>query len=102
MKPSLNILILSFFLSAFCSEIFSDLFMMKLSAYSFEYSQTGGDQENDTDSPVCFDSDPNDIVYCKPKPEVEHFFLYSDPISKTELFKLRTYSYLIWQPPKNA
>jgi hypothetical protein len=102
MNISIKILILSFFLSTLCSEVFSDSFLMKLSVYSFENSQPGKGSMNETDSPVCLDSDSNDILYFNPKSSAGQTSFHSDPVFLRDLFQLSAYSFFIWQPPKTA
>jgi hypothetical protein len=101
MKSSLNKLILIFILTAFFSEICSDLLFSKLSAYSIENSQSDRGLKNVADSPFCFDSDAKDMLSWDPKPDTQQSFS-QDHISPPEIFQISSYSLFIWQPPKIA
>jgi hypothetical protein len=100
MKASFNILILCFIVTAFCADIFRDLAPMKV--YHSESSQSDRVPINETDSPICIDSDTNEILNWNPKSEAEHISFDSDLIYHREPFQLSTYSLVIWQPPKLA
>jgi hypothetical protein len=102
MNTSLKMLILSLIFTAFCTEICSDLFLMKFSVYSYEFSQSDRVPGNVNDSPICFDSETDDILNWNPKSEAEQTCFYTDPVCVRESFQISTYSFFIWQPPKTA
>jgi hypothetical protein len=100
MKSSINKLILLLILTAIFSEIYSDLLLFKLSAGSIELNQPGKGITDETDSPFCFDTGTNDIIDCDLKSETKPTIFTADHIFRKEIFLLKTFSFIIWEPPK--
>jgi hypothetical protein len=100
MKLSLNKLISIIILTLIFSECYGGLFLLKPSIYSFENSQSDKGLSSEADSPFCFDTDSNEILYLHQDSNSKPDRISADHLFLRELFGLSTYSLSIWQPPK--
>jgi hypothetical protein len=102
MRSGFKILIFFFIFTAFCTDLASDFFLMKLSVYSVENCRSDREPVNESDSPICIDTDTNDILNWIPESDAEQICSYSDRIWHFEFLKLSNYSLSVWQPPRVA
>jgi hypothetical protein len=67
-----------------------------------EYSQPDKGIVNEAESPFCIDTDTNDILNWRPTYDKYQICFSSGQFIPREIFRLRTFSLFIWQPPEIA
>jgi hypothetical protein len=102
MKSSLNKLISIIILTLIFSECYGGLLLLKPSIYFVENSQSDKGLSSEADSPFCFDTDSNEILYLYSKSDVKPACVLTDHFSRREIFSLSAYSLSVWQPPEIA
>jgi hypothetical protein len=102
MKSSLNKLISIFILTLIFSEGYSEFLLLKPSIYAVENSQSDKGLTSEADSPFCFDTDSNEILYLHSKSDVKPTSILTDHFFLREIFSLGSYSLSVWQPPELA